>query len=56
MKIEGLNQRFLSSWESSNREPDRLQLEILAAVLDFDAKDFETIAKTPKFAIASCVF
>jgi len=43
----GIATSLVSSWESSNCQPNNLQLEILAAVLDFDAKDFETIVKTP---------
>ena len=52
----GIATSLISSWESSNRQPDSQQLEILADALDFDKKDFETVVKTPKFAAASCVF
>src|ERR1017187_7120254 len=42
----GIATSLVSSWESNNRQPDSQQLKVLAAVLDFDTKDFETVAST----------
>ena len=42
----GIATSLVSSWENGDRQPDRLQLKVLATVLDFDTKDFEAIATT----------
>jgi DNA-binding transcriptional regulator YiaG len=41
----GIATPLVSSWENGDYLPDRLQLKVLATVLDFDTKDFEVIAK-----------
>jgi DNA-binding transcriptional regulator YiaG len=38
----GIATSLVCSWESSTRQPDSQQLEVLSSVLGFDAKDFET--------------
>jgi DNA-binding transcriptional regulator YiaG len=40
----GIATSLICSWESSTRRPDGQQLKVLAAVLGFDAKDFEAFA------------
>ena len=42
----GIATSLVSSWESGNYQPDKLQLKILATILDFDRKDFEAIVST----------
>ena len=37
----GIATSLVCSWESSTRQPDGQQLEVLSSVLGFDAKDFE---------------
>jgi DNA-binding transcriptional regulator YiaG len=34
---------LVCSWESSARHPDNQQLKVLSTVLEFEARDFETI-------------
>jgi transcriptional regulator with XRE-family HTH domain len=40
----GIATSLVCSWESATRRPDGRQLKILAAVLGFDAKDFDAFA------------
>ena len=43
----GIATSLVCSWESSIRQPDNQQLEILSSILGFNAKDFETLISTP---------
>jgi DNA-binding transcriptional regulator YiaG len=43
----GIATSLICSWESGSRRPDSQQLKILASVLGFHAKDFETFNSTP---------
>jgi DNA-binding transcriptional regulator YiaG len=43
----GIAVSMVCSWESSARQPDSHQLEILSSVLEFNAKDFELHSSNP---------
>jgi transcriptional regulator with XRE-family HTH domain len=43
----GIATSLVCSWESSTRQPDGQQLKILSSVLEFDAKEFETLTNNP---------
>ena len=39
----GIATSLICSWESNTRQPDNQHLKVLASVMGFDAKDFETL-------------
>jgi len=41
----GIATSLVFAWENNTQQPDNQQLEVLASVLDFDAKNFEKIIK-----------
>jgi DNA-binding transcriptional regulator YiaG len=50
----GIAPSLVCSWESSAREPDGQQLKVLLSVLEFDARDFETITNNLANFIVAC--
>jgi ribosome-binding protein aMBF1 (putative translation factor) len=43
----GIATSLVCSWESNTCQPDSQQLEVLASILGFDAKVFETLTSNP---------
>jgi ribosome-binding protein aMBF1 (putative translation factor) len=43
----GIATSLVCSWESSIRQPDSQQLELLSSILGFNAKHFETLTSNP---------